>query len=93
MVAFARPIAAALGSAAAVGPIRVMSLAVLSVGLFAVPNSQLTRDFKQDKIFLANAIAFVPSTALLIILAETGGGAMAFAWSRVVRQFVLLALC
>jgi O-antigen/teichoic acid export membrane protein len=88
MAAFARPIAVALGSAAAVGPIRVMSLAVLFTGAFAVPNSQLMRDFKQAKIFLANAIAFVPSTVLLIVLAKSGGGAMAFAWSMVVRQFV-----
>lgn len=88
MAAFARPIAAALGSAAAVEPIRIMSLAVFSVGAFAVPNSQLMRDFKQGKIFLANIIAFVPSTVLLIILAKSGGGAIAFAWSMVVRQFV-----
>jgi PST family polysaccharide transporter len=88
MVAFARPIAAALGSAAAAGTIKVMSLAVFSVGAFAVPSSQLTRDFKQDKIFLANIIAFVPSTVLLIMLAKLGGGATAFAWSMVVRQFV-----
>ena len=89
MVAFARPFAVALGSAAAVAPIRVMALGVLFSGVFAVPNAQLIRDFKQDKVFLANAISFVPSTALLIILAEAGGGATAFAWSRVVGQFVL----
>ena len=89
MAVFARPIAAALGSAAAVGPIRVMSLAVFTVGAFAVPNSQLIRDFKQDKIFLANAIGFVVSTVLLITLAKAGGGALAFAWSMVVRQFVM----
>ena len=89
MAAFASPIAAALGSAAAAGPIRVMSLAVLFVGVFAVPNSQMVRDFKQDKIFLANAIAFVPSTVLLIILAKSGSGAMAFAWSRVAGQVVM----
>ena len=88
MVAFARPIAAALGSAAAAGTIKVMALAVFSVGAFAVPNSQLARDFKQDKIFLANIIAFVPSTVLLIMLAKIGGGATAFAWSMVARQFV-----
>jgi lipopolysaccharide exporter len=89
MTVFARPIAAALGSAAAAGPIRVMSLAVLSVGVFAVPNSQLARDFRQDKIFLANIVGFVPSTVLLILLAKSGGGALAFAWSMVVRQFVV----
>lgn len=89
MAVFARPIAVALGSAAAVGPIRVMSLAVFTVGAFAVPNSQLMRDFKQKKIFLANAVGFVFSTVLLIMLAKAGGGAMAFAWSMVVRQFVV----
>jgi lipopolysaccharide exporter len=92
MVAFARPIAVALGSAAAVVPIRVMALPVLFTGAYAVPNAQLVRDFRQDKIFLANAISFVPSTALLIILAKTGGGATAFAWSRVAGQFVLICV-
>jgi lipopolysaccharide exporter len=88
MVAFARPIAVALGSAEAAGPIRVMAIAVMLLAVFAVPSSQLVRDFKQDKIFLANAISFVPSTALLIMLAKSGGGAMAFAWSTVAGQFV-----
>lgn len=92
MAAFARYIATALGSPAAAGPIRVMSLAMLLAGFFAVPNSQMMREFKQDKIFLANAIAFVPSTALLITLATAGSGAMAFAWSMVVRQFALGAV-
>ena len=86
MAAFAGPIATALGSAAAAGPIRVMSLSVLLIGVLAVPNAQMIRDFKQDKIFLANAIAFVPSTVLLILLAKNGSGAMAFAWSRVAAQ-------
>jgi lipopolysaccharide exporter len=89
MAAFATPIAAALGSAAAAGPIRVMALPVLLVGVFAVPTSQMVRDFKQSKLFLANAISFVPSTALLIILAKSGSGAMAFAWSRAVGQLVV----
>jgi lipopolysaccharide exporter len=89
MAAFARPIAAALGSTAAVGPVRVMSLAVFLLGVFAVPNAQMMRDFKQGKIFLANVIGFVPSTVLLIVLAESGSGAMAFAWSMVVRQLVV----
>jgi lipopolysaccharide exporter len=89
MAAFANPIAAALGSAAAAGPVRVMALAVVLMGVFAVPTSQMIRDFKQDKIFLANAIAFVPATVVLIVLAEFGSGGMAFAWSMVVRQFVV----
>jgi PST family polysaccharide transporter len=89
MAAFAVPVAAALGSADAAGPIRVMALAVVVLGVFAVPNAQMMRDFKQGKIFLANTIAFVPSTAVLIIMAESGGGAVSFAWSMVIRQFVV----
>ena len=84
MFAFARPIAAALGSVAAAGPIKVLALAMLITGVFAVPGAQLIRDFKQNKIFLANLIGFLPSTAVLILLAISGSGAMAFAWSMVV---------
>lgn len=83
LVVFAGPIATALGSAAAAGSIRVLALAMLIGGAFSVPAAQLARDFRQDKIFLANVIGFVPSTAVLIILALSGGGAMAFAWSMV----------
>jgi lipopolysaccharide exporter len=89
MVGLAGPIATVLGSPAAVGPIRVLAIAVLLTGVFAVPTSQMGREFKQDKIFMANAIAFVPATVLLIVLAKGGNGAMAFAWSMVVRQFTV----
>ena len=83
MVAFAQPIAAALGSVAAAGPIRILALAMFITGVFAVPGAQLIRDFKQDKIFLANLIGFLLSTAILILLAMSGSGASAFAWSMV----------
>lgn len=89
MAIFAEPIAAMLGSSYAAGPVRIMSLAVLLTGIMAVPSAQLIRDFKQDKVFLANVVSFVPSTILLIVLAKAGGGATAFAWSRVVGQFVV----
>ena len=89
MAVSAPRIAVALGSSAGTAPITVMALAVLISGFFAVPGAQLTRDFKQKKLFLANAISLVPSTIVLLMLAKTGGGAMAFAWSRVVAQFVM----
>jgi PST family polysaccharide transporter len=66
-----------------------MALVVLINGFFAVPGAQLTREFKQDKLFLANAIALIPSTAVLLLLAKSGDGAMAFAWSRVAAQLVM----
>ncbi len=60
---------------------------MLISGIFAVPGAQLIRDFRQDKIFLANIIGFLPSTAVLILLAISGSGAMAFAWSMVVEHY------
>ena len=86
MVIFARPIAMALGSADAVGAVRVMALTTVLVGIIAVPTAQFMRDFRQDKLFIANAISFIPSTAILLLLAKSGSGAMAFAWSRVGGQ-------
>jgi lipopolysaccharide exporter len=89
MAAFARPIAAVLGSAYAAGPVRVMALAVLLAGVFAVPGAQLVRDFKQNKLLLANVIGFFPANAALLILARSGSGAMAFAWSRLIGELVV----
>ena len=89
MVAFARTIAAALGSTYATGPVRVTALAVLLSGAFAVPGAQLVRDFRQDKLLLANVISFVPANAALLILARSGSGAMAFAWSRVIGELIV----
>ncbi|WP_457187323.1 oligosaccharide flippase family protein [Nocardioides sp. P5_E3] len=81
-------IASALGAPDARDPIRVMSLAVVLVGAYAVPGALLARELRQDRIFLANMIAFVPSNGLLVVLALYGDGALAFAWSRVFGQLV-----
>jgi lipopolysaccharide exporter len=89
MAVFAQRIATALGSADGAEPIRIMALTVLISGVFAVPGAQLTRDLKQDKLFWANVLSLVPSTVLLFFLAKSGSGAIAFAWSRVVAQFVM----
>lgn len=88
MVSFARPIAAALGSPGAAGAVRAMALVVIIVGIFTVPSARLIRDFKQDKVFLAEVISSVASTTALIMLAKSGNGAMSFAWSRVIGQFI-----
>ena len=89
MALFARQIATALGSADGAESIRIMALAVLISGISSVPGAQLARDFKQDKLFLANIISLIPSTAVLILLAKSGNGAMAFAWSRLIASFVM----
>jgi lipopolysaccharide exporter len=88
MIAFARPIAVALGSADAAGPIKVMALVVIIVGVFTVPSAQLVREFRQDKLFLAEVAAFACSSVALVLLAKSGSGAMAFAWSRVIGQVI-----
>lgn len=89
MFAFAEPLAVALGSAEAADPLRVMALCVAMIGPFAVPGAQLQRTFRQDLIFRANIVSFIPSSAVLILVALLGDGAIAFAWSRVVGQLVV----
>lgn len=89
MAGFAGPLALLLGSADAEDPLRVMALCVALIGPFAVPGAQLQREFRQDLVFRAGAIAFVPGSAVLIVLSVVGDGAMAFAWSRVVGQLVM----
>lgn len=89
MAASAPHIAQALGSPDAAGAVRVMALPVLINGIFAVPGAQLTRDFRQNTLFLANGISVVPSTVVLVLLAESGSGAMAFAWSRVASALTM----
>ncbi|MGB8650528.1 MAG: lipopolysaccharide biosynthesis protein [Mycobacteriales bacterium] len=92
MFLFADTLSTALGSAQAAQPMRVMALAVLLVGVFAVPSALLVRDFRQDKLLLATAVSAVPANLSLVLLALHGGGAMAFAWSRVIGQLVMGAV-
>jgi PST family polysaccharide transporter len=81
-------IAPALGSADAVSSIRVLALCVLIIGLFSPSGALLAREFRQDQLFYANMISFIPSNLLLVVLAFTGDGALAFAWSRVLGVVV-----
>jgi lipopolysaccharide exporter len=89
MYFLAEPLAVMLGSAAAANPIRVLSICVALIGPFAVPGAQMQREFRQAALFKANAVSFVVSNALLIVLALNIDGAMAFAWSRVVGHVVV----
>lgn len=86
MIVFAQAIATDLGSSDGADVVRVMGLVVIINGISAVPTGQSNREFKQNRLFLANTLSFVPSTIVLIVLAKTGSGAMAFAWSRVAAQ-------
>lgn len=77
-------LAAVFAAPEAAAPIRVMAICLVLGGIAAVPTALLAREFRQDRIFWSNAVAFVPSNAVLLVLALDGHGAMAFAWSRVV---------
>lgn len=84
----AEPLALALGAAEAADPIRVLSISIFLGGVFTVPGALLVREFRQSKILMASAVAFLPMNGLLILLAFNGDGAMAFAWSRVAGQLI-----
>lgn len=88
MAVSADSLALFLGSPDSAGPIRILAICVAMIGPFAVPGAQLQREFRQDLLFRANMIAFVPSSAVLVLLALGGDGATAFAWSRVAGQLV-----
>ena len=82
----ATPLATVLGQPGAAPSIRILSLCLVLTGVFAVPGAQLVREFRQGSIFAATVVGFVVANPLLIVLALHGGGATAFAWSRVVGQ-------
>lgn len=88
MSSCATQLASFLGAPAAATPIRVLSLAVVLNGIFTVPVAKLARDFRQRAIFWSTVTSFAPANILLVILAATGQGALAFAWSRVVGHLV-----
>jgi lipopolysaccharide exporter len=76
MALLAGPLAAALGAAEAEDAIRVLSICVFLSSLTTVSYALLARDFRQGRMFSAAAIAFIPSNALLILLALNGDGAL-----------------
>jgi lipopolysaccharide exporter len=88
MAVGAEQLAVALGSGEAAEPIRILAINVALIGVFAVPGAQILRDFRQNVLFWASIISFAASSAVLIALAWSGDGAIAFAWSRVAGQAV-----
>jgi lipopolysaccharide exporter len=92
MALLAAPLAEVVGSADAAGPLRVLSISVALMGISAVPAAQLQRELRQDRVFRAVSIGFVAGTAVLLVLAAKGNGALAFAWGRVVEQLVSAAV-
>jgi len=84
MALTAGPVASAFHAPEAAGPIRILAIAVVLQAVFAVPASQLQREFRQEVMFRASAVSFLTSSGSLLLLATVMHGADAFAWSRVV---------
>ncbi len=79
LFAVAPAVAHALGSPQATGVLRVMCLSVVLDGLAQVPNGFLTREFAQGRRLVLDAVTFTVSTAVTLLLAFRGWGAMSFA--------------
>lgn len=82
--------AATLGSPAATGMIRVLSLCVIIDGLACVPLALLTRSFAQRSLMVVNALTFVVNTAVTFWLAFSGVGPISFAYGAVAGGVVTL---
>ncbi len=83
---FSGLLARSLSSPAAATPIAIMAINLPLAGLTAVPAAMLRREFRMDRIFLADFANLAVSSAVVIVLALQGLGALALAWSWVAGQ-------
>jgi O-antigen/teichoic acid export membrane protein len=71
------------GEADAAGVVRLLTLVIVIDGLTAVRSGALMRDFRQDKLIVANTVGVVFQAGVSIPLAVMGAGAYSFAWGQV----------
>jgi len=71
----------------------VMCLCLLLDGLAQVPGGFLTREFRQVRRLIIDAVNFVLSTGVTLVLAFRGWGAMSFAVGAVVGNTAALIGC
>lgn len=90
LVLLAPVIAAAFGTPEAVPAMRVLSVCVFLGAVATVPNAQLRRDFRMAVQTGLEAIGLMVSSAVLVVMALGGQGAMALAWSRGVGQVIVV---
>ncbi|MFJ5302931.1 oligosaccharide flippase family protein [Streptomyces sp. NPDC088350] len=93
LFAAAPAVAGLLGSPDAAGVLRVMCLCVVIDGVAQVPGGFLTREFAQGRRMIIDGLNFVLSTAVTLLLAFEGWGAMSFAWGAVAGNVVTLIGC
>ncbi|MER6029969.1 oligosaccharide flippase family protein [Streptomyces sp. NPDC001851] len=89
----APPVAGLLDSPEASGVLRVMCLCLVIDGVAQVPAGFLTREFAQGRRMVIDAVNFVLSTSVTLVLAFAGWGAMSFAWGAVAGNVAALAGC
>ncbi|MFJ4777209.1 oligosaccharide flippase family protein [Streptomyces sp. NPDC088762] len=93
LFAAAPAVARVLGSPEASGVLRVMCLCVVLDGLSQVPAGFLTRAFAQGRRMAIDGLNFVLSTAVTLLLAVEGWGAMSFACGAVAGNVAALIGC
>ncbi|GGV09754.1 lipopolysaccharide biosynthesis protein [Streptomyces filipinensis] len=86
-------VAGLLDSPEASAVLRVMCLCLVIDGVAQVPAGFLTRDFAQGKRMAVDALNFVLSTSVTLVLAFAGWGAMSFACGAVAGNIAALIGC
>jgi PST family polysaccharide transporter len=84
-------VAGLLGSPDATTMLRVLCLSVIIDGIACVPMGKLTREFQQFRRTVVDCVNFGVNTAVTIVLAAMGFGAMSFAWAALAGNLVALA--
>lgn len=79
--------ASALGSPGATNLVRVVAIAILIDGYSAVPQAMLVREFRNDRLAVAELGGFLIGTPVTIVLAVLGAGP----WSIVVGRVLSAA--
>jgi O-antigen/teichoic acid export membrane protein len=85
-------LAGLLGAPDAASAIMVMALTLPLAGLSAVPAALLRRNFRMDRIFVAGFANTLGSAVVVIVLALSGFGPLALAWSYVAGQVLSTTL-
>ena len=79
----------ALGAAEAAGAVQVLAMTMVVGAFGVVPSAILIRDYRHERDkFTADLGNFVVSSVLLVVLAMSGFGVMALAWSGLAGQLV-----
>lgn len=93
LMALSAPVLARLlGAPHATLTIQVMALTLPLAGVAAVPSALLRRDFRMDRMFIADSANNVASAVIVIPLALAGWGPLALAFSFVAGQVLTTIL-